>query len=203
MMTLGAQTENQNIETSSSLTKVNCNEKHYDFIAKESSEKYRAHLYGCLAEGEGIVISEIDFEDSNRYTDIVANKGVSNRQVSINPQISREYSQPKEKTVKTFDRKKTSILVMYAVMVLAIVVTLIIAVPGTAWENDSVSLPENNIPVAMASGSNLSVAEQGLNVVMTEQGPVTVELTPYEKKEEEHTNWFDKVCDWVSNIVGG
>ena len=119
------------------------------------------------------------------------------------PAEPRQIGKRKEKTVKTFDRKKTSILVMYAVMVLAIVVTLIIAVPGTAWENDSVSLPEKNIPVAMASGSNLSVAEQGLNVVMTEQGPVTVELTPYEKKEEEHTNWFDKVCDWVSNIVGG
>lgn len=203
MMTLGAQTENQNIETNSSISNVNCNEKHYDYIANESSESYRAHLYGCLAMGEGIVISEVDYEDSARYSEIAANKGAANRQVSINPQVIKEYSQPKEKTVKTFDRKKTSILVMYAVMVMAIVITLILAVPGTAWESDSVTLPNDNIPVAMAVGSNLSIAEQGLNVVMTDQGPVTVELTPYENNEEEDTNWFDKVCDWVSNVVGG
>lgn len=203
MMTLGAQTENQNIETSSSLARVNCNEKHYDFIANESSEEYRAHLYGCLAGNEGIVISEIDFEDSKRYSAIVANKSLANRLISVNPQVLKEYSQPKEKTVKTFDRKKTSILVLYAVMVMAIVISLIIAVPGTAWESDSVTSPEEKIPVAMAVGNNLSAADQGLNVIMTDEGPVTVELTPYEEKQEEHTNWFDKVCDWVSNVVGG
>lgn len=203
MMTLSAQNENSNNTVVSENASVSCNEKHYNFLANELSTSYQQHLFDCLENGEGMVISEVAFEDSERYAKENRDRLVATNRISVNPQVIREYAKPRAKTVRTFDRRKTSILVMYVVMVLAIVTTLILTIPGTAWEKDSVDFSQNNTEVAMAVGSNISAADQGLNVIMTEDGPVTVELTPYEKKKETHTNWFDKLCDWVSNVVGG
>lgn len=203
MMTLSAQKENSNSSTVNTNASINCNENHYNFLANELSTSYQQHLFNCLENGEGMVISQVDFEDSERYAQEKRERLISQSQNSVNPQIVREYSKPRAKTVRTFDRRKASILALYVVMVLAVIATIALTIPNTVWEKGNTDISFDSAQVAMAVGSGLTVADQGLNVIMTDDGPVTVQLTPYEKKEETHTNWFDKLCDWVSNIVGG
>lgn len=203
MMTLSAQNEQLLNRVESNCEAVNCNENHYIYLSNELSIAYRKHLFDCLENGEGMVISEVDFEDSERYADKNRRNTQTVRPLSATSAAMRESVKPRERTVKTFDRRKTAILVMYAVMVIAIVTTLILTVPGTAWEQESVTFPPVTSEVAIAAGSNLSIQDQGLDVIMTDEGPVTVTLEPYAETEQPNTNWFDKLCDWVSNVVGG
>ncbi len=202
MMTLNAQNEKMINSVESNCEAVNCNENHYIYLSNELSIAYRKHLFDCLENDEGMVISEVDFEDSERYAD-KNKRDQAVRRLSTNSSGIRESAKPRERTVKTFDRRKTAILVMYAVMVIAIVTTLILTVPGTAWEQESVTFPPVSGEVAIAAGNSLSIQEQGLDVIMTEEGPITVTLEPYAEAEKPETNWFDKLCDWVSNVVGG
>lgn len=204
MMTLDAQSVETVNEVNQVSVTLNCQEKHYIYSANELSENYKNHMLSCLETEEGVVMPEVEFEDSVRFSKENRSTLLMPRVVPISEEIIKEYSKPREKTVRTFDRKKISILAMYAVMVLVVVVALILTVPGTAWEHDRINVTVDTSKVStLVNGSTSYAKEQGLNVMITEEGPVEIELTPYEKQDKTHTNWFDKLCDWVSNVVGG
>lgn len=204
MMTLNAQTENNVNEVNQNTEMLNCSEKHYIFTANELSENYKNHMLSCLEGENDVVKTEVEFEDSERFAKGNLINLTTPRNIPISEEIVKEYSKPREKILRTFDRKKVSILVMYAVMVLVVVIALALTVPGTAWEHDhiDVTLDTSKIDVVV-NGQPGYAQEQAMNVMLTENGPVEIQLTPYETKEEIHTNWFDKLCDWVSNVVGG
>lgn len=204
MMTLNAQNENNVNEVNQNTEMLNCSEKHYIFTANELSENYKNHMLSCLESENDVVKTEVEFEDSERFARGNLINLTTPRNIPISEEIVKEYSKPREKILRTFDRKKVSILVMYAVMVLVVVIALALTVPGTAWEHDhiDVTLDTSKIDVVV-NGQPGYAQEQAMNVMLTENGPVEIQLTPYETKDETHTNWFDKLCDWVSNVVGG
>lgn len=204
MMTLDARTEKNETQVNQNNAMLNCCEKHYIFTANELSESYKNHILSCLEAENDVVKTEVEFEDSLRFSKDNLETLKTPRVVPISEEIVKEYSKPREKTVRTFDRRKISILVMYAVMVLVVVVALCLTVPGTAWENDHINVSFDTSRVDVAVNGQMGYAqESAMNVMLTENGPVEIQLTPYEKKETTHTNWFDKLCDWVSNVVGG
>ncbi len=204
MMTLDAQTENKVNEVNKNSAELDCCEKHYLFTANELSENYKKHMLSCLENDRDVVKTEIEFEDSERFSKENLRMLTTPRTVSISEEIVKEYTKPREKIVRTFDRRKISLLVLYAAMVLVVVIALALTVPGTAWEHDHIDVSLDTSKISTVIGGHEGYAqEQAMNVMLTEDGPVEVQLTPYETKDETHTNWFDELCDWVSNVVGG
>lgn len=204
MMTLDAQIELNENEVSQATATLNCGEMHYIFTQNTLSKEYKEHILSCLENDNEVVKTEVEFEDSMRFARENLSKLTARRTVPISEEIIKEYSKPREKTVRTFDRKKISILVMYAAMVLVVVIALCLTIPGTAWENDHIHVSFDTSSVQAAVNGRLTYAEESAgNIILTEDGPIEIQLTPYEEKGKTHTNWFDKLCDWVSNIVGG
>ncbi|MBQ7652894.1 MAG: hypothetical protein IJS93_00790 [Clostridia bacterium] len=180
------------------VVRVEC--RQYDTMATTTPALVKERLWNCLTNGVELtnrktgetvfdIVEELRFE---RMKEIIKTMHLNNLK------RIEEARNPVE-THKVLKRSRIPILAAYALMVVVIVAALIAVVPGTSWEvKRSVNLQAN--PVMSVSASNTSVA---VNTIMTEEGPVEVELTPYAEDEVIETNWFDRFCDKVSKVFGG
>ena len=106
-------------------------------------------------------------------------------------------------THKTLIRSRIPILVAYVALVLVVVVALCVAVPATAWESNVGNSSYSIETVSHNVSAEAAVPQVSINTIVTEEGPVEVALPEYEESVNPDTNWFDKVCDWVSGVFGG
>lgn len=172
----------------------------YSFTAEELSQEYRNTLFESLQRGTPAK-PEIDFEDDRRFSSYSDESILAQ---DMNSQaVNRIEPIKRVKKERVFDRNKTHILVLYCVMVLAIVIALVLTVPGTAWEGQGVRVTVQSSSGISTGATNTYANETGLNTISTEDGIEVVEIAPYVEPENPDTNWFDKACDWVNSIFGG
>lgn len=175
-------------------------EEVYSFTAEELSQEYRNSLFESLQRGTP-AMAEIEFEDERRFSSY--NDESFESVHSRTPAVSRSNSAQRVRKERVFDRNKTHILVLYCVMVLAIVIALVLTVPGTAWEGQGVRVSVQGTSGISMGTTNAYANETGVNTISTENGSEVVDVSPYVEPENPDTNWFDKACDWVNSIFGG
>lgn len=175
-------------------------DRFYDRTAKDTIKEYRDHLYDSLTANRQVRGSD-EYEDEIRYREITRNRNEARE--------NTQYMQKNAVTSKRVLKKKMIPLVAcYFLMVAVIVALIVVNVSGTAWEAESFSInPSANIvPQETANAVTNPVAgEVALNTVVTNNGAVQISLSPYPNNSTDtnDTNWFDRFCDWVSNLSGG
>ncbi len=184
-----------NADTESS----NAYDRYYERTAKDTSEDYREHLYDALLKNKRALASE-EYEDERRYESM--NKG--RQELSV-----RDYqaidNAPKARRV--LKKRMIPLVACYFLMMAVVVALIAFNVSGTAWEAESIIInPSSNIlPQEIASAENPSAGAVSLNTIAVGNETVQISLTPYPASVtyEEDTNWFDKFCDFISNLTGG
>lgn len=174
-----------------------------------TSDTYRNYLEGLLMN-EGVAVSEVEYEDAVRYQSVeyqskaVETEGSVEAVAPVAPVAPAVPAAKKAETetVRVFNQKRAVWLVVYILLAIGVVLALLLTMPGTAWEKKSLTVSTSKMyPVAAASETE--VPEVNVNTIYTLSGEkVVVELTPYEEVKPQ-TNWFDKLCDWLNNAVGG
>lgn len=180
----------------------NAYDRFYDRTAKDTTEDYREHLYDALSKNRRALGSD-EYEDERRY------ESISGSRKELEARSARQYESKENapKARRVMKKKMIPLVACYFLMVAVVVALIVVNVSGTAWEAESIVInPNSNIlPEVTASAENPSVGAVAMNTVATENGTVLISLSPYPVGEtyEEDTNWFDKVCDFISNLAGG
>ena len=168
----------------------------YAAEARTLPEGYRDHLEDVLY-GRCQAMSESEFEDKIRYSSTPVEEIAPTIQPAI-PATSVAAAQ--EATVKVFNRRYLPAVIAFGLTVLAVVLTLLFTVPGTAWEKESIIIKSGSLTYT----TQVAQAQTApVNTIYVDGESKEVELQPYAKPTDEHTNWFDKLCDWLSGVVGG
>ena len=169
----------------------------YHAVASETSCQYRDHLAQAL-QGDCRVMSEDDYEDAMRYqAGLRAERAVMATATPVAAVANTE-------VVKVFNKKRLGWLVAYVAIALAVIMALLFTVPGTAWEKTRIEVNPGDVSYGVTSPV-ASADDMAMNKIYTADGGVVeVDLAPYvEDTNEEQTNWFDQLCDWLSGVVGG
>ena len=170
----------------------------YDFLASETSLTAKEMLLNALQNGKPVqdIFEAEEKARFDRTTETI-------RVMRLN-QTKR--LAPREATVEKHEvliRSRIPILIAYIALVLVVVIAVVVAVPGTSWESDGVSMAISQGRIPAPEKQAYAATTTSINTIVTEEGPVQVELAPYETAENPDTNWFDKICDWVSELFGG
>lgn len=168
------------------------------------SPEYRDYLERVLC-GECAAMPEEDYEDMCRFSrraEVVEGEEARMAEVPVAPAADEKPQVAPKETVRVFNQKRAIWLAVYILLAIGVVLALLFTMPGTAWERKSITIDNSDImPTAMAEQSVDMRAIS--NTICTPDGQyVTVELAPYEEKQPE-TNWFDRLCDWLNNAIGG
>jgi len=168
----------------------------YAAEARTLPEGYREHLEDALM-GRCQAMTESEYEDTVRYS--------AEPQVEVQAPVtaSAPLAQATETTevVRVFNRRYLPAVIAFGVTVLAVVLTLLFTVPGTAWEKESIII-KSGAPVVY--GTQVAAAQtQSVNTIYVDGESKEVTLEPYAESKAEHSNWFDKLCDWLNGVVGG
>ena len=173
----------------------------YDNVSARTPKSIKDKIWYCLSTGKELTNSQeretlFDIEEKARFQrmkEIIETMRLNNdkRLAAINNPVE---------THKVIIRSRIPILAAYAVLVLVVLAALIAVVPGTSWEAKSRVNLQQNVSVAPVQAAAPNV---NINTIVTEEGPVQVELTPYAEDEVIETNWFDRLCDKVSKVFGG
>lgn len=162
------------------------------------SEAYTEHLYEALL-GEVIAVDECDFEDGYRYEmgqDVSDMPRTTARPVREDHPVKTPVNTVRTETVREFNRKRIPWLIAYGVVIFVAILVLALMLPGTAWET-RVNRDILTTEPAMAESAEV------INTICLPDGTKqVVTLEPYAEQETE-TNWFDKMCDWISGVIGG
>jgi hypothetical protein len=170
------------------------------------SASYREYLEGLL-NNQGVAVPEDEYEDARRYQ---SNEGKVEARTTdaavvdaVMPQAPQTSQKEETETVRVFNQKRAVWLIIYILLAMGVVLALLFTMPGTAWERKSITVDNgvDSYPVAQADEATLIA--NGINTIETVNGEViTVSLTPYEEVKPQ-TNWFDNLCDWLNNVIGG
>ena len=170
------------------------------------SPEYRNYLEGLLNNEVGEAVPEDEYEDALRYQAVeTAETTPVQEQEAVQAVAPTRAAAPKAaetETVRVFNQKRAVWLIVYILLAIGVVLALLFTMPGTAWERKSITVQAKQMyPVAEAAET--VQPEASINTIYTLSGEkVIVELTPYEEVEPQ-TNWFDKLCDWLNNAIGG
>ena len=176
----------------------------YSAESSACSDNYRVYLDGLLHD-QGVAVSETDFEDAMRY------QSLEQTETPVAAEHPAEFVEPKApaapqkeetETVRVFNQKRAVWLIVYILLAIGVVLALLFTMPGTAWERKTITVSTAKMyPVAEAAET--VQPEASINAIYTLSGEkVMVELSPY-AEEKPQTNWFDRLCDWLNNAVGG
>lgn len=173
----------------------------YDVERKASSEQYAMHLYSALL-GECVAEDEFDFEDGCYFAEQEAKQRVREpivKPVETTSPVKEEVSTVRTQTVRVFNRKRLPWLVAYGVVIVAAILVLAFMLPGTAWEKNVTVTPDVVHPQAAVANDREGLLD---TICLPDGTTEVVTLQPYAEKQVQ-TNWFDEVCDWISNVIGG
>lgn len=176
--------------------------------ARTLPEGYRDHLEDALY-GRCQAMSESEFEDAVRYNSSQEEEFDFQAPVEVTPtvqQASVEALQSaqqaaNETVVKVFNRRYLPAVILFGLTVLAIVLTLLFTVPGTAWEKESIIIRSST--TLSYAPQTAEAATQPINTIYVDGETQEVQLEPYADSTKQYTNWFDKLCDWLNGVVGG
>ena len=177
----------------------------YSAESSDCSESYRTYLESLL-HNEAVAVPEDEFEDAMRYqaAQAVREDPVVSEvpEQTVVPQVQQAPQKEETETVRVFNQKRAVWLIVYILLAIGVVLALLFTMPGTAWERKSITVSSANMyPVAEAAET--VQPDASINAIYTLSGErVMVELEPYEE-EKPQTNWFDQLCDWLNNAVGG
>ncbi|MBO4534526.1 MAG: hypothetical protein J5755_01160 [Clostridia bacterium] len=168
----------------------------YAAEARTLPEGYRDHLEDVLY-GRCQAMTESEYEDAVRYSATPTEEITP----TIEPTIPvTAIAAAQETTVRVFNRRYLPAVIAFGLTVLAVVLTLLFTVPGTAWEKESIIVKAGSLSYT----TEVAHAQTApVNTIYVDGETQQVELEPYAKPTNEHTNWFDKLCDWLNGVVGG
>ena len=127
---------------------------------------------------------------------------------------------------KIFNKKMIPFVTLYAILFVAVITLIMGAVPGTGWEGSETlfKIPDslgkgtisdssvniNNGGVVSGGNDIVASAEDArqnyvgtINKIVTDQGIIEITSDATSQGTKEESNWFDKVCDFLSNAFGG
>ncbi len=183
------------------------NDRTYARTAKETTDEYREHLYESLL-GKSRARGSYEYDDERRYDSISREAGAPARANRRNAYESERAAGGAKASRRVFKKKLIPLVACYFLMVAVVVALIAVNVSGTAWETETIRISNgsNIVPTETASAiTNPGAGEIPLNTIMTSAGAVQVSLSPYPASNTytQDTNWFDRFCDWISNLVGG
>jgi|GEM_PF-4900567 len=200
MMTQYVETKREEIKESQAERKpIVIQNKFYDSMAMTTHNAVKNSLWNSLSSGNPMP-NVFELEEKTRFQRLTETMAMMKQ----NNEKRMAEAQSQVETHRSLKRSRIPILVAYVALVLVVVVAIIATVPGTAWESNT----EGMTKISVQRVENVTSAESyanavTINTIVTEQGPVEVELEPYQKTENNDTNWFDKMCDWLSGVFGG
>ena len=176
----------------------------YSAESASCSQAYREHLDRAL-HNECVAVPEEEYEDLRRYSERSVNVEAEEAEANaatVVPTADKKPDFQEKETVRVFNQKRAIWLAVYILLALGVVLALLFTLPGTAWERKSITVSEAELyPTAVADELPQSVMAN--NTIYTLEGTaIEVELEPYVEKKPA-TNWFDTLCDWLNNAIGG
>lgn len=142
------------------------------------------------------------------------------RRISIpdeTPKIAQEVKE--EKNVQAFTKLSIRSKILLGVyMASAVILSVIVAITGVIIGNKATQVAAYEGKVAAASAavatqraqiqtlsSDAEVYVKATNAGMTETNATKVDLVEEDQAKEAsaHSNFFDGVCDWLSDLIGG
>ncbi len=174
----------------------------YQREARETPYEYKEHLLESL-QGRRRALNINEYEDRNRYRNMAREDTKGETHANFQKRTNEN-----GKKSRVFKKKLIPFLACYFLMMAVVVALIVVNVQGTAWESKTITINANAGISAPETANAISTPVKesvALNQVVTSSGVVSVALSPYptQKAYEEDTNWFDRFCDWVSNLVGG
>ena len=144
-----------------------------------------------------------------------------------NPKTSENVKEKFTFKNKVFNKKMIPFVTLYAILFVAVITLILGAVPGTGWEGNGTlfKIPDyygngnksdstvnmNNGAGSVVGGNDIYASAESdrknyvgiINKIVTDQGIVEITKDKPVENTKEETNWFDKVCDFLSNAFGG
>ena len=186
------------VKESTVRSEVSVHSKRYDMMSEETSYEIREKLWNSLVYGKRME-SIFEGEEAKYFGRL---KSIIH-ELKANNAKRIEESEKKVETNKVLIRSRIPILVAYLALVLVVVAAIVAIVPGTAWETPELGMTTMQRAIINDNVEAYAPNIPTINTIVTEEGPVAVELTPYAENEDLYTNWFDKFCDKLSEFLGG
>ena len=168
-------------------------------------------------ESSANIETYVSVSEAKRDEEVIERIFVPNQVVDTMPTVSKERKPVEQKEVTAISMKNKIMLGVY--LMVAIVLSVIVAATGIIIGNKSAELAsiegdistatvvlgmqEEEIAQLMSQESILERAE--LNGMIAPENIVEVPLISMDASVgyQASTNFFDKVCDWVSQVFGG
>ena len=196
-------------------------EDRYEADRRRTSDSYRDSLKDSLERAPSR--SRLERADDSRYGFYMSN--IDSRENNYDRFWDRKQAQAAAKSPAS--RKKTSLLVAYAVLALVAILAVTLSVVGlgskevvvkskpvleplaaSAEENVAESVGESAIevvePVAAEAPETEEEAICGENYMLLSNGEIVeVQIPTQVKKTQEEEKGFDKFCSWLNGVFGG